>query len=188
MATPIAHSLFGLACVRLGNTHWRAPAWRWYLFAIVAANAPDLDFIPGLLVGDINRFHQGPTHSLTAALLFGVFATLAARWLQSKPLHVGILGTALYSSHLLLDFFCRDGRPPFGQPLLWPFTDTHWIAPQPLFSGGIKHGVPGDSLVVFIQNVFSWHNLGVMAMEAVILLPLLLISWYLTRNQRQSTG
>jgi inner membrane protein len=180
VATPIGHSLFGLACARLAGRRSTAPAWRWYLFAIVAANAPDLDLIPGLLAGDINKFHHGVTHSLTAALAFGVLAALAARWFHVKPLCLAMFGIAMYASHLLMDFFCSDGRPPFGLPLLWPFLEGHWISPYTVFSG-VKHGDPGDSFEVFLGDLLSRENWIALGKE-LLLLPVLLFCWHFTRT------
>ena len=51
--------------------------WPRLLLAIVLANAADLDMIPGILVGEPNRYHHvGFSHSL----LFAV----AAFWLDTK--------------------------------------------------------------------------------------------------------
>jgi inner membrane protein len=163
-----------------------ARSWRWYLFAAVAAVAPDFDLLPGLLVGDANRFHQGVSHSLGAAVVFGAVSILAARWLGAKPFRVAVISTVLYSSHLLLDFFVDDKRPPFGIPLLWPASDGYWMSPLPVF-GGIKHGIPGDSVFIFLTNVFSWYNIRVMAIETLVFVPMLVCSWYLTGHRWKST-
>lgn len=38
---------------------------------LVVADAPDLDFIPDLLVGDTGRYHHGITRSMGFAAFFG---------------------------------------------------------------------------------------------------------------------
>lgn len=183
MATPIAHGLFGLG---MGTLQRRSSAVRragsWYLFAIFAANAPDLDFLPGLLAGDINRFHQGPTHSLLAAIAFGLLACIAA-WRRSDRRRLGAAAGAIYGSHLLLDFFTRDLRVPYGQPLLWPFSDQHFLSPwTPL--GGVLHADPGDPLSLFLSQVFSWHNARVALLEILIFGPWALLAWWSSRSSR----
>ena len=45
----------------------------WYLLILIAGVAPDFDFLPGILIGDPNRFHHGPTHSILAGILFTGF-------------------------------------------------------------------------------------------------------------------
>jgi hypothetical protein len=150
--------------------------------AVFAACVPDLDFLVGLTIGDISLYHQGPSHSLTAALAFGVVAGLVWRWLGAEFLRVGVMSTALYGFRLLLDCFVEDKRAPLGLPLLWPLSEKHWMGTQP-FLRGVKHGVPGDSTTVFLSGVFSWDNLGTLVIESILFLPLLLLSWHVTRKQ-----
>jgi hypothetical protein len=180
MATPIGHSLMGIACGRLFEIRGESRSWRWFLFAVVAANAADFDFLPGLLVGDINRFHQGVSHSLLAAILFGSLTAVFARPLSESPIRIGMAGGAIYASHLFLDLFNNDVRAPFGLPLLWPFS-VHVLSPWPLF-WGVKHGVPGDDFQTVLGQLFSWHNIGSLAMETVMLSPFLFLTGRLRRG------
>ena len=189
MASPFGHTLLGIALGRV-NRRATGAAWVWwYAFAALAANLPDADFVPGLLVGDINRYHQMMSHSLTAVLVFAAGAWIASR---ATPAHrqagrLALMSGALYGSHLVLDFFTRDRRAPFGQPLLWPFSRQAYISPWTPF-GGIRHGVPGESMGVFLGNLASWHNLSVIALEAMTLLPLVGLSWWLTRERPDARG
>jgi inner membrane protein len=157
------------------------------MFASFAGCAPDLDFVPGLLAGDMNLYHQGASHSIVAALLFGVFTLFVVRWLHSSAIQVYVSGTLAYASHLLLDFFCYDGRPPYGQPLLWPFVEGHWIASEPVFSG-IRHGVPGDSFVEVMADIFSYPNMMAIGLEAAIIIPVLLVTWLLGKKTAYARG
>ncbi len=59
MATPVGHSLAGIALGRLGR-HFDRAGWRWYALALLCANAPDRDLVPGLLIGDVDRFTMAP--------------------------------------------------------------------------------------------------------------------------------
>jgi inner membrane protein len=178
MATPLGHGILGIAAGRFGMRWVGDVDWRWYLFAAVAANAADLDFVPGLFVGDLNRFHHQISHSILAALVFGLLASLTLWRFTATPARVGVVGAGLYGTHLLLDCVTYDGRLPHGMPLLWPFSDAYYAAPFTLF-GGVKHGVPGDgSLAVFAQ-MLSWQNLRIMGIEVLVLLPVAVLLWSL---------
>jgi hypothetical protein len=93
--SPVGHSLTGLALAgltqylrnRQGHA-WplpalrRGPATSLPLLALAlaaAACAPDLDFIPGVLVGDPNWLHRGLSHSLAASRLCGGVSLLDYR-------------------------------------------------------------------------------------------------------------
>ncbi len=176
MATAVAHSIVGLAGGHLAGRGVLGSKWRWYLFAVVAANAADFDFLPGLLVGDANRYHHFASHSIFAALLFGFLVALAVVGRYKHPLKLGVVSAIIYATHLLLDFFTGDARAPYGIPLFWPISDEHFIASFTIF-GGVKHGVPGQDVAVVMQEIFSRHNLKVLLYEAVVLAPILVISW-----------
>lgn len=182
MATPLGHSLLGLGLSRLPGAHRVVgQPWRWYAFAILAANAPDLDLLPGLLVGDINRFHQGPSHSLLAALVFALLVAVATGRSVGR-LRLATGSTLLYVSHLVLDFLTRDGRAPYGQPLLWPLTDAHFISPWTPF-GGVLHADPGDPVSLFLSQLFSWHNARVALLEILVMAPIVLATWRFTKGE-----
>lgn len=176
MSTPLGHSLLGLSAASLGERRVPLPPLAWYGFAVVAANAPDLDFLVGQLLGDANRYHQQFSHSILAALLFGALAAAIARFFVSQPLRLGLFSALVYSTHLLLDYLTYDGRPPFGIPLLWPLSEEHFVSPVTIFHG-VRHGVPGDSIESVLAQIFSWTNVSVLAVEAAVLVPLCVIAW-----------
>jgi len=182
VATPIGHGLLGIAVLSLLNRQTTTNTLPWYCFAVFAANAADLDFIPGLLLGDINQYHQGPSHSLFAACLFGVASMLLAPVLKLERITLGMVSTLIYSSHLVLDMFGQDRREPFGIPVGWPLFDDVWKAPYELFHG-IQHGQRGDSLYEFLQQVFSLHNVVAIGKEIIIITPILLLTllWHRKR-------
>ena len=61
--------------------------WLPCLAAALLACLPDIDYLPGLLVGDMNAYHQGPPHSLLVLLLR--FSTKLTRFhhIQSQQSH-----------------------------------------------------------------------------------------------------
>jgi hypothetical protein len=75
MPSPVGHSLMGYviygATGLTGDRNWTVSML--YLFA---ANAPDLDFLPGLVIGNLSKYHHGPSHSVGFAILFGIVASL----------------------------------------------------------------------------------------------------------------
>ncbi len=174
MSSPFGHSLAGLL-LYAGLS--RTPNKRGYVTAAVCAciaNVPDLDFIPGILLGTPNLYHHGISHSLGAAVIFSLVLFPVFRGVGIRALQLSFsLIFLLYSSHVLLDLFSRDGRPPFGVPLFWPLSQRYFIVP---ILPGIKHSSLDHATIgQVLANVFSLHNLYVVAMETLLLLPLVLI-------------
>jgi inner membrane protein len=161
MPSPVAHALAG-AALYAGLTPRDATLgdWRPWALAALAGVAADLDFLPGLLVGDPSRYHHGATHSLLAALVFTLLAArLASPFLGPPGRRTAILGAA-YLSHLALDWVTVDRTVPRGIPLLWPASGAAFLAPVQLFTD-IHHGVGWHAFV-------NWHNAGAVLSEAVL--------------------
>lgn len=172
MPSPVAHSLLGYMVSQAtagadGEPQW----WRVGLY-IVAANAPDLDFIPGFLVGDPNRFHHGVSHSIGFAILFaGVFSVGLALLKQEVIRKNFFTFFCLYASHLGLDYLSLDLRAPYGLPALWPLSDAFYTAPF-AFLLDIRRASSFDE---FIPSLFSWHNLAAVGVELLVLLPCIIL-------------
>ncbi len=179
MPSPVGHSLAGLVVGHLTQL-WpgrreaaSGPGRRsklggllFLVMLVFAANAPDLDFLPGLLIGDPDRFHHGPAHSLGAAILFGVVSGLVARLCRARhPLQVGVVMMLAFSSHLFLDMFSLDRRPPNGVPLLWPLTGHYYVVAYPLFLD-VQRSPDQPS---FFLSLFVVHNLRAMLWEMVVM-------------------
>lgn len=108
-----------------GRLPWRETLWLLAVAAVLAC-LPDLDYLPGLLVGELNRYHQLFTHSL----LFCTVAAAVAAWLFRKTRLRPPTVFAIVFSHLVLDLLTEDARTPIGIPLLWPFSEKPFqIAP-----------------------------------------------------------
>jgi len=187
VATPVGHSLAGLI-VALGfrRAGWAVPS----LFAaVVAANVPDFDFLPGVFVGRPWAFHHGITHSIGMVVVGAVALTagwLGFRWFRSKrggrplPSRRRILQTALLfavcvASHVLIDYATMDRGAEIGIPALWPFRSDFLIAPHPIF-GDVRR-VP----------LFSWpvilHNLRNVMIELLVFGPPLALLLYSQRRR-----
>lgn len=104
--------------------------------AVVASNAPDLDFLPGLVVGTPAVFHRGITHTVVAAMMVAAIGWLVGRWRQPGGLSgsfcAALVGGA-YALHLLVDWVTVDAVPPAGAQFLWPFSSHYQHAPVAAF-------------------------------------------------------
>ena len=175
MATPIGHSIAGYVLARWSGSAEAQNAFTTMLLCIGMALAPDLDFIPGILVGQPALYHQGITHSLMVALaLSGVIAAIFWIW-RRVFWRVFLLGSFSYSSHLIIDFFGPDRRPPYGEPLFWPLSEGYFISPFRLFLGVHHAGTTSASTGDWIAGVLSLYNLGAIALEVLLLAPLAIL-------------
>ena len=167
--------MFGLSLFKLTANAPTQTKLQSFLLVLLTTNAPDLDFIPGTLIGDFNRFHQQASHSLIFAMGFALATYLCFYRRPSQRLQIGLMAGTLYFSHLLLDMITYDGAEPVGLPLLWPFSTHLFHSPYTLF-GGILHGQSGDGLIQAIEDMIQWHNLETIAIEMAVTLPCLLIA------------
>ena len=139
MALCLAHATAGyLAYEALRPAGPHRP---WLLVgAVLVANAPDLDFLPGLAIGDADAYHRGVTHTLGAAVVAVAAAWLVARWCGGgargggpsgapRPAWWAALAGAAWTSHLLVDWMTVDAVAPAGIQLLWPLSDAWLHAP-----------------------------------------------------------
>jgi membrane-bound metal-dependent hydrolase YbcI (DUF457 family) len=139
------------------------------LAAVALANAADLDFVPGILVGRPGMFHRGVTHTVAAVAVVGVGVMLAG-WLAGRPRGawgwVALWASVTYASHLLLDFFTIDRKPPYGGRFLWPFSDAYYISPVTPLPEIV---VDGSGRRAFFASLVGPHTLPVWAQEVGVL-------------------
>jgi len=162
----MGYFIYRVAERRSSEKKW--PKLALYLFA---ANAPDMDFLPGLIVGEPGKFHHGVSHSFGAAILFGLTVWLAITFYKRKNNWFGpLLGTILYSSHAVLDYLGADNGPPYGIPIFWPFTNAYYASPIPIFLD-IQRPMPSGT--DFVLGLMSVHNLAAAIVEFLLLCPLI---------------
>jgi inner membrane protein len=175
MATPIGHALAGYS-IYLAGTSRKSDRNILFWFCLLTAIAPDLDFIPGILQGQPNLYHQGLSHSLGAGLLASFAAALivnkGALWKKWSLFFVA------YASHLTLDFFAPDGRPPYGQPLFWPISNEYYFAPPGLqLLWGVHHAKATSAATTeWLSGILHLHNLAAIGIEVLVTLPLVLLA------------
>src|SRR5690349_9217002 len=101
--------------------------------AVAVANAPDLDYLPGLVLGHPTAYHRGFTHTVGAvAVVAAVAAVVAWRLGTGRGSRAAGWAAALWTSHLVVDYFTVNVGPRSGARFLWPFSARYWIAPVPL--------------------------------------------------------
>lgn len=192
MPLPIAHSLLGGAvCVAIDRDGVTA-GYRRFALAVILANGADLDYLPGMLMGDPHRFHRMAAHSFGWAILAAVMAAWLVRrkWFRAWPLRsgwpCGAAGTGmvvglLWASHVVLDSLNADFSEPVGVMMFWPLS-TFWMPAIPLFYNIDKIAGPASPWE-FARSLVSAHNLRAALLEVALLAPLLgLAVW--SRRQR----
>lgn len=108
------------------------PVPRLLAAAIVFSLVPDLDFLPGLLIGEFSRFHNTATHSFLGGLVFALAVALLIQvWRRGCFLFWFLFVLACYQIHVIMDFFTW-GR---GLMLFWPLSVERIQSPIHLFYG-----------------------------------------------------
>jgi membrane-bound metal-dependent hydrolase YbcI (DUF457 family) len=137
--------------------------------AVGLANAPDLDFVPGLIVGHPGAYHRGLTHTVVAVVAVAAIAAFAA-WLTRpgwRPLRAAAWVGAVWASHLVVDYFTTDVVPPSGARFLWPFSDRYWIAPVTPLAEVV---IDPSGRRAFFASIFNTGTVRVWLDELVLLL------------------
>lgn len=192
MPSPVGHALTGLlvaalvaprASSRCAGSAGASPehgAWRALAAAgglgVAASLAPDLDFVPGFLVGDPGRFHHGPSHSLGGALAAGLAAAALTRLLAPRSAalaslgaaRVGLLAGLAWTLHVLLDALAADTSVPYGVMLFWPVSDRYVISPWSLFLDIQRRQ---ETAASFFATLVAWHNVKAVLLEALLIGP-----------------
>jgi len=175
MPSPIGHSLLGYAfytAFRSSDVH----DLKLIGLCLFAANAADLDFVPGLLIGDPSRFHHGISHSLVFAVLFAAACSCFRLIGPSLWTNFGIF-FSVYFSHVAIDYFSIDNGFPYGVLLFWPLTNDYYIAPVAFLPDIRRSSVASE----FFVSLFSLHNLWAATVEIGVMSAMLLIIRVVTK-------
>jgi membrane-bound metal-dependent hydrolase YbcI (DUF457 family) len=136
--------------------------------AVVLGNAPDFDFLPGVLIGHPGAFHRGVTHTLAAVLVVAALTWLVA-WLRGNTTlahRAAAFTGAAYGSHLLLDFLTVDVVPPHGARFLWPLSSAYYLSPMTLLHEII---IDPSGRAAFFGSIFTVHTARVWLSELGLL-------------------
>jgi membrane-bound metal-dependent hydrolase YbcI (DUF457 family) len=153
--------------------------WLELVAFVFFANAPDLDFIPGLLMGEPHLFHRGMSHSLLFAAMVAVSVRLLCWHLGSEKAGrwARIVFFAMLS-HIALDYFCAPVVAE-GPMLFWPFTPLR-IAHSPSLFPLFSH-----------SHIISWGNVLAAVGEACmvgIIFMIAVVRRAMTENIRLDTA
>ena len=139
MPSPIAHAAMGYVIYRIYQPHLPQKGSRHVgplplllMVTVGLSLLPDLDAVPGVLFGDLRRFHNSVMHSLVFGLVVAIPIAIVV-WLR-KPsgfVHWFIIALLCYEAHVIMDFFTL-GR---GVMALWPFSWDRYQSPVYLFYG-----------------------------------------------------
>lgn len=178
MATPIGHALAGYAVYKFASLKDEGRKNRRVLLglALSMAIAPDLDFVPGIAIGQPALYHQLVSHSIGIGLAVSVVTAGLLSYASKSFITIFNLCFVSYLSHLAIDFFAPDGRPPYGQPLLWPISDEYFLSPVSLFLGVHHAGSAEASTLEWLAGIFTLHNVQAIAMEVIAIGPLALVA------------
>jgi len=185
MSSPFGHSIAGYIVAAYESKTLKVHSAKKLFLYMFLANAPDLDFIPGFLMGRPNLFHHGISHSLGAALLFSIVAAFLMSRKESNYAKSFLICLSLYGSHLFLDYISMDGRPPFGIPIFWPLNNEYFIFPYPILPPIMHSSLDHATIGQFLDGLFSLHNLYVVFRELAVFIPILLILILLTMAQKK---
>ena len=180
MPLPVGHSLSGyliyLGTERKTSLH----GWKIILLYLLCANLPDLDILPGYLLGRPNLYHHGISHSIGLALVVALAAAGAVQWKNRQGAgRVFLIAFGLYFGHVLLDTLIVDTTPPYGVQLLWPLSRRYYISPVSIFPTVYK----ADTSGAFWGSLIHPGNLRLIGVELLYFVPLILVvRWILGRR------
>jgi membrane-bound metal-dependent hydrolase YbcI (DUF457 family) len=188
MALPIAHAAAGYlvarAARRPGSDRSIGAGWRAAIFMFIG-NLPDLDFLIGFAVGRPGLVHRGFSHTLLAAVFFGIAAgAFVSRRGRERFVPAALAFGAAYGSHILLDWLTVDTRPPIGGQFLWPFSDGYMIAPVTIFS---EIFLDGRTRLGFLESFFAWPVVVVL-MRELVMAAVAVGGWHLFETLRARLG
>lgn len=155
MPSPIGHTLLAFSVTGFQNKSSLSMAG-WYLLILIAGVAPDFDFLPGILIGDPNHFHHGPTHSILAGVVFTVFMYLIIKPLNLKA---AVLIFLVYLTHVLADALSADSGAPYGVPLFWPFSPDYLIS-RSRYSIILSMAAQAGDSIIFWEMFFRSTTCG----------------------------
>jgi inner membrane protein len=134
---------------------------------------PDVDVVPGLLLGDFGRFHNTVTNStfvgLAVAALVGAVGWFTGwyRWRRAF-----LLTAISYWLHIFMDY-STGGR---GVMLLWPISAERIASPVQLFYG-----------LRWSSGLFSTHHIWTIGTELLFVAALAGGFWFFTRRFSSKT-
>ncbi len=176
MPSPLGHALASALLHRTKVSGKWLSDWKRLAFHLFCGICPDLDFIPGLLIGNINRFHHGFSHSFFGAFVIAVgLWAFYGFWRSTWKVSDGLFIFSLVALHPVMDVLAMDTAFPYGCPLLYPFVKASYISPYVFFED-----IQRPSLKGFF---FGHNNLLAFGIEFSFFTPLLLAATFAKKRK-----
>jgi len=178
--TPVGHTLAGITIALVAERPRYIKPALFVAAVILIANLPDIDLIPGYLLGDAARFHWRATHSIWAALFAGLCAGLVFwKWRRDfwRP---ALIVTVAWLSHVLLDLLLGPVRgAPFGLQVFWPFSHHRVMLPWRVFIMYPNDAIRENPFAAFVHPRVT----PLITRELIVLGPFVLaaLAWKLAR-------
>ena len=153
MPLPVIHSFAGYSLYRFSRKSDKDHNWHLALLCILLANLADFDFLPGIFVHQMGRFHHGASHSIGAALICGLVFGLFLFFLKKRSFFkTFFLCSGVYLSHIALDFF---GSAVLPMPLFWPLSSVPYGSQYSIFAFGAPAIQESGTLTDFLWSMMS---------------------------------
>ena len=186
MPSPVGHTLGGLALTVLLLLPLRQAArsfagWLWDHKVLLAggfilANAHDLDYLAGI-GGNLNHAHHWYTHTIGWTFLLSIAGfIILRRKTELPPARCFAACLLIATSHILLDLLSRDFSEPRGIMLAWPFSSEFLYSHEHTLFLNLQKSTVAD--------LFTVHNLRALILEAVLMLPFLIMALYMRGRRR----
>jgi membrane-bound metal-dependent hydrolase YbcI (DUF457 family) len=180
MPTSVAHIIGGYAALEAGTRRSGRPGIFFLVLVVVVANLPDLDFLPGVLLGDPGLFHRGPSHSVFAAAAVAGLAGWALGPRLGGARRVALWTFIAYGSHLVLDMLIPDpSGGTAGIPVLWPLVVSELGTPIPGLRvlDDLRSLTHVEMQNGFFRGLLSLSGVRIFLLDAVLVLPLIPLAW-----------
>lgn len=178
MPSPLAHSAAGYLIYHIARSRQpkldivRRPSRKLLIATIGLSLLPDIDFVPGLLIGDVGRFHNQWSHSFVSGLVVALLIAGVFYWRQRAEFWFWFLISLVsYNLHVIMDYFTLSGR---GVMLWWPFSTTRYESPLTLFWG-----------VRWSEGLFASEHLITLVTE-LLFAGLVMLIIHFTRERKRS--
>jgi membrane-bound metal-dependent hydrolase YbcI (DUF457 family) len=182
MPSPIGHSLGAYALAQASRTSAHSRAL--LLYAMGIACLPDIDVVPGIIIGPPGLYRHGLTHSLVAAFVVALVAAGFAAATRRRAGYIFVFTLGMYCSHLLLDMLRASTIPIHGLQIFWPFDHTHYNLPIHIFGHTTESGA--DRIIPTAADL--WANVRMIGLEILVLAPVAALARLLRKRRDVGFG
>jgi membrane-bound metal-dependent hydrolase YbcI (DUF457 family) len=182
--TPVGHALAGYAVYTFSVAPTNPNRLKLAFLCIFMATAPDLDFLPGILIGRPQLYHHGITHSVAFAFVASlVIAGIVS--IRMKPF-VLIFSLCLisYLSHLLIDFLGSSGHnwhSVVGIPIFWPISREKFSSTVGLYLAFRYNSLPSVTIIEWFKSMLNLYNINAIVLEVALMTPFILLGQFYRR-------